>query len=73
MKLLKKLFILGTTIALLALAAYGVVRLYRYVIKDATAHIKQAISEGVAEGIEKGVGNTLNPFNVSRKLFGRSE
>ena len=56
-KLIKWLFI----IILLILTAYGVIRLYNYVVKDITARIKKGVSEGVSE--------TVNPLKWPKKIF----
>ena len=70
MQIIKTLLITIVAIALLALAAYGAVQLYHYVIQDATAQIKQGVREGVSEGVDDSVGSVLNPLNIPKKIFG---
>jgi len=50
-----------------AILAYGAYRLYLVAVADAT----QKIKAGVTEGVEEGVGKSLNPLGMVPKLFGQ--
>lgn len=57
-------------VTILAVTAYGVVKLYNYVVADVTKRVKTGVKEGVSEGIGEGVGEVVNPVNLTKKLIG---
>jgi hypothetical protein len=63
--ILKRTLIALAIIITIILLSYGAVKLYNYVIQDAT----QKIKKGVAEGVGEGVGGA-NPLSWPGKLFG---
>jgi hypothetical protein len=61
-KALKRFLITIFVIATLILAGYGAVKLYNFVIEDATKKIKKGVADGV--------GGALNPLSWPGRLFG---
>lgn len=55
---IKKIIIAITIVVALAATGYGAIKLYNWVIKDATERIKKGVSDGVGQGI----GSAFNPF-----------
>jgi hypothetical protein len=53
-------------LALIAVAAYVAVRVYNYVISDATKRLTAGAAAGVSSGITQGIGGAVNPM----KMFG---
>ncbi|MBX9831166.1 hypothetical protein K2X40_04380 [Candidatus Babeliales bacterium] len=60
---MNKLFRAILVLALLLGAGYGAIKLYNFVIDDATRKIQK--------GVAKGIGNAINPLNLPGKLFGK--
>lgn len=65
--ILKKILIALSIIITIILLSYGAVKLYNYVIQDAT----QKIRKGVAEGVGEGIGGAANPLSWPGKIFGK--
>jgi hypothetical protein len=63
----KTIVIILITIAATIAAGYGLYILYDIVMTDATIRLKQAI----AEGIQDGITSTINPLNWAQLIRGQ--
>jgi hypothetical protein len=63
----KTIFIILITIAATLVAGYGLYILYDIIMTDATLRLKQAIAEGIQEGIT----STINPLNWAQFIRGQ--
>ncbi len=66
-KWVKRLIIILITLTTLLLIGYGGYKLYNYALDIAAKRIKKS----VAEGIGKGVGDSINPLKLPKRIFGK--
>ena len=62
---MKKIIMWLLIVASLVVAGYVGYKVYDYIMKDATQRIKQGVSAGVSEGI----GDAVNPLNMTKKML----
>jgi predicted RNase H-related nuclease YkuK (DUF458 family) len=66
---MKKTILIIAVILIAAITiGYGATILYDIVMTDVTIRLKQAIAEGVEEGIREGLGSVVNPISWAQKL-----
>ncbi len=62
----KTAIIVVVTLLLLGAAALIGLKLYNYLIEDATNRIQS----GVRSGVSGGIGDAVNPLNIPKRMFG---